>query len=90
MAHSWYTYKGTGDTTVPGNYLLFTPGPGSPVPSCNAGGQLCAIYALNGGPNPSTISNNVQAYIARALAQFTPQPDSPIGARIFVKPKPVA
>ena len=89
MPRSWYTYIGNGSTgsyTLPGSYSLFQ-NPNFPVPSCTSGPALCAIYAPDGGTNPSIISTRIQNYIATGLANQVSQPQT---GRVFVKLKATA
>ena len=84
----WYVYSGSGDPTLPGNYNQFIPVGGS-APSCTRGGFLCAVFT-EGEDYPITISQNITNYIARGLANFTPQPDAPGSSRLYVRMKPNA
>lgn len=79
MARAWYSYTGTGAVDQPVNYIF-----SSTDPLCRNGIDLCSVYALYGGPNPSIISDNLQTYIANGLATQLPQPQTPIGAKKYV------
>lgn len=79
MARSWYSYNGTGATNQPSSYTLVTSDP-----TCVEGTRLCAIYAINGGANPSTISARIQAYISNLFVTGVPQPVLPVGAKKYV------
>jgi len=81
MARSWYTYTG-GNVETPSNYSRFTG-----VPTCKNGPALCSIYAPNGGPNPSVISDTIIGYISAGLATSTAQPALPVNSRLFVRLK---
>jgi len=81
MARFWYTYTG-GNIETPSNYQKFIG-----VPSCKNGPALCAIYAPNGGPNPTVISDSIIGYISAGLATSTAQPSLPVGTRLFVRLK---
>ena len=85
MAICWYVYNGTGDVNSPSSYTLSSC---TFRPTCCAGDRVCAIAAPNGGATPSVISANIQRYIANGLARQICQPDSPVGAVIWVRMKP--
>jgi hypothetical protein len=80
MPRVWYSYDGTGDPTLASNYLPVTVTPG-----CENGTQVCAIYAFNGGTNPTApLSANLRRYIANALATNLSQPQIPVNAKKYV------
>lgn len=77
MARTWYAYTG-GSVNLPSSYDVM-----SVTPACINGTNLCAIYAFNGGPNPSNISANLRVYITNALATALAWPLVP-GAKKYV------
>lgn len=79
MARAWYAYVGDGAINQPANYIYI-----SLKPLCRNGCDLCAIYACYGGFNPCEISENLQLYIANALATCIAQPQYPIFAKKYV------
>ena len=82
MARTWYSYNGTGDPTLISSYNL------SPVkPTCINGPRICAIYAYNGGPNPTVLSARLRTYIMNVLASPVAQPETP-GAKRYLYSKP--
>lgn len=82
MARYWYSYVvPNADPRLSSNYQLITNNGGKP--GCTEGGQLCAIYSVEGGPFPfSPLSSNLLGYIATALSTLQPQPDE--GSKFFV------
>jgi len=82
MARRWYSYiVPDSDPRLSSNYQLIKHG----FPTCISGTRLCAIYSPEGGPFPfSPISQNLQDYIAAALATGFAQPDFPDGSKFFV------
>lgn len=78
MARAWYNYNG-GSVSQPSSYTLTTV-----APSCVNGTPLCAIYALDGGQNPSTISSHLQTYISNAGVSGLAQPQIPVGTKKYV------
>ena len=83
----WYTYQGSGDPSLPGNYYIFIPFGSNTAPSCTTGGYLCAIFT-DGGDYPYTISQNIRNYTTKGLADYTPQPNMP--PRLYVRMKRTA
>lgn len=81
MARSWYAYTG-GNVTLPSSYDIM-----SVKPACINGTNLCAIYAFNGGQNPSNFSNNLRLYLSDALGTTVAQPQWP-GAKKYVYLRP--
>jgi len=84
MARYWYAYiiPGT-DPRLSSSYQLLKINSGTP--RCVSGTQLCAINAPEGGPFPfSPLSQNLQDYIAAALANGIAQPEFPEGSRLYV------
>jgi len=84
MARYWYAYiVPDADPRLSSSYQLLKINNGTP--RCISGKELCAINAPEGGPFPlSPISQNLQDYIAAALANGVPQPESPDGSKIYV------
>ena len=82
MARHWYAYiVPNSDPRLSSNYQLIKNG----GPTCISGNQLCAIYSPEGGLFPfSPLSQNLQDYIAAALATGIAQPDFPEGSKFFV------
>ncbi|MBB5646286.1 hypothetical protein HDE70_002574 [Pedobacter cryoconitis] len=79
MARAWYVYNGTGDPLLISSYIL------SPrKPPCLNGCKICAIYAYNGGPSPSVLSGNIRNYILSLMLSTIAQPDTPVGAKIYI------
>jgi hypothetical protein len=63
----WYSFKGTGDDDVPGNYTFAGNNPGS----CSGGSSACQIYATGSGvplsnPSEDAITLRIQSYLATA------------------------
>ena len=79
MARSWYVYNGMGDPLLISSYNL-----SSRKPPCINGCKVCAIYAYNGGPSPSVISGRLRLYIIDMMMSPIAQPDTPVGAKIYV------
>ena len=84
MARFWYAYIiPDADPRLASSYQLLKINNGTP--RCSTGTVLCAINAPEGGPFPfSPLSQNLQDYIAAALANGVPQPERPLGAKLFV------
>jgi len=80
MANTWYTYNGTGDTTLASSYTRLTGKPG-----CLSGTTLCNIYVPDGGFLPkSPLPSNVLNYISNGLSTQVAQPQLPAGSKFFV------
>jgi len=82
MANTWYAYIGgtAGDPTLARNYSRISGKPG-----CDTGAFICAIYAPDGGINPtSPLSGNILTYIANGLSNLVPEPQLPLGTKFFV------
>jgi hypothetical protein len=76
MSKQWYAFTGSDSQAFTLNKYRFVEDyPGG----CNTGYHVCAVYAAYGGINPAIISNQLETYISRVLANGTPQPDSSIG-----------
>jgi len=90
MARFWYAYVlPSGDPRLSSSYQLIRQNSGTP--RCTLGTALCAIYSPAGGPFPlSPLSANLQEYIAAALVNGIPQPETPLGAKYFVYLKPAS
>ena len=84
MERFWYSYViPDGDPRLSSSYHLLKINNGTL--RCSTGTRLCAINAPEGGLAPfSPLSQNLQDYVAAALANGVPQPELPIGARLFV------
>jgi len=68
MARAWYAYLG-GDPLLISSYFLIND-----TPACLNGCNICAIFALNGGVNPSVLSTNLRRYIVDAIVTQVAQP----------------
>ena len=79
MARSWYVYNGIGDPLLISSYYLL-----GIKPNCINGSRVCAIYAYNGGPNPTVLSARLRTYIANIQLSPVAQPDSTPGLRKYV------
>ncbi|MBB5646284.1 hypothetical protein HDE70_002572 [Pedobacter cryoconitis] len=79
MARSWYGYLG-GDPLLVSSYSLI-----SNTPTCLNGCNICAIFALNGGPSPSVLSGRLRIYTVDAIVTQVAQ--LPMHT-IYVRAKP--
>lgn len=88
MARFWYAYIiPTADPRLSSSYQRLNTNNASP--RCSTGTVLCAVNATGGGSYPiSPLSANLQSYIAAALVNNAPQPESPIGSKFYVYLKP--
>lgn len=84
MARYWYAYViPDADPRLASSYQLLVADNGTP--RCVTGTRLCAIKTPEGGLFPfSPLSINIQSYIAAALVNGVPQPESPPGSEYFV------
>jgi hypothetical protein len=80
MARAWYSFNGGTNTTLVSNYSLMTV-----IPTCINGAVICAIYAPEGGANPTgPLSANLQRYISNAVGTGLAQPQAPVNAKKYV------
>lgn len=82
MARSWYVYNNTGDPQLPYSFILSTQ-----KPNCLNGFVVCAIYATDGNPVLTSLSINIQNYVAAGLVTGIAQPQgSSIKKYVYMKP----
>ena len=79
MAISWYSYNGICDPLLISSYNL-----ASLKPACINGSNICAVYAYNGGPNPTVLSARLRTYIANVQLSPTAQPDGTANFKKYV------
>ncbi|MET4142841.1 hypothetical protein ABIB30_005254 [Pedobacter sp. UYP1] len=79
MAKAWYVYDGMGSPFLISSYNFI-----GNKPTCVNGCKVCAIYAPNGGPTPSVLSNNIRLYIINLMASPISQPTEPVGTKNYV------
>lgn len=79
MARSWYVYDGMGSPFLASSYnFTFIK------PTCFHGCRVCAIYAAGVGSIPTSISNNIRAYIINMMMSPVAQPVEPPGVKIYL------
>lgn len=81
MARAWYAYNNVGDPQLPNSYFY-----SAQKPNCLNGFVPCAIYAVDSNPNPSSLSANIQRYIAAGLVSGLAQPTGLVKKYVYMKP----
>lgn len=64
-AEQWYQFDGSGDRTLPENYVLA----GSSSPTCSGNEEVCAIKAMDNGFDQPEITSGLAAEINTAISE---------------------
>lgn len=81
MARAWYSYDpNNGPVDDPSSYFYTTV-----KPTCVNGAQICAIYAEDSTPNPTSISTNLRRYISNGLSSGLAQPLGNVKKYVYLK-----